>query len=240
MVAPLVMALAPSIIGGVAGWWNNRNQAKAQEQAAAQAGETANQGFNYLAGSPAGTQYAPAGGAAVTQQANLLGIGDDPAAAEEGYQNYLRSTGHQAQLEEGSRAITTNRAAAGLLGSGSTGRALTRYGQDLGRRSFDNYFARLQGVAQSGFNATGMIGQAATAGGAQAANAQYGAGVAAAGTRASGVDQLIGGFGGAWDAYQAHRGAGAPKTAASSPAAVAPTPRNLLQPVNDNVFGGFG
>lgn len=233
MVAPLVMALAPSIIGGVAGWWNNRNQAKAQERAAAQASETAQQGFNYLAGSPVGTQYAPAGGAAVDQQRNLLGIGDDPAAAEAGYQNYLSSTGHQAQLEEGSRAITTNRAASGLLGSGSTAKALTRYGQDLGRRSFSNYFGQLQGVAQMGLQAGGMVGQAAGAAGAQAAQAQYGGAMEAAGTRAAGVDQLVGGFGGAWDAYGAHR-------AKAKPAVAAPPPRKLLQPVNDNVFSGYG
>lgn len=195
-----------AIGGGVAGMIGGNQQAAGYNAAGANAGQTAMGAFNYLKGSPIGTQYLSAGGDAAQMQAALLGAGGDPAAAQAAYQNYLNSIGYQGQLEAGSQAITGNAAARGLLGSGSTARGLTRYGQQLGRESFGNYLNQLGGVAGMGLQAGGLLGNAAGQGYGQAAQYQYGAGMGAADARAGGWNQLLGGLGSAYDAWQAGRG----------------------------------
>jgi hypothetical protein len=199
---------AGALTGGVMGWLGSGREAKGMEQAGARAGQGAMGGFNYLSGSPVGQQYLPVGGRAMEHQAALLGLGGDTDAANAAYQNYLNSTGYQGQLQAGQQAVTTSAAARGLLGSGSTARALQETGQQLGRQSFSNYLGQLGGVAGMGLQAGGMVGQAATQGAGQAAQYQYGAGMGAAGARGHGWDQLMGGVGGAWDAWRAGRGAG--------------------------------
>lgn len=213
-----------AIGAGIAGKIGADDQARAAQRAGAAAGQTSMGAFNYLTGSPIGTQYLPAGGNAAQMQAALLGAGGDPAAAQAAYENYLNSIGYQGQLEAGSRAITSNRAAAGLLGSGSTGRALTRYGQQLGRESFGNYLAQLGGVAGMGLQAGGLLGQTAAGAYGDAARYQYGGDMGAADARAGGWDQLLGGLGSAYDIWQAGRG---------GPAALPGTPsgiQNTIQP----------
>ena len=192
-----------AIAGGVMGAIGARREAKGMEQAGAAAGQTALGGFNYLSGSPVGQSYLPAGGAAMDQQAALLGLGGDQAGADAAYQNYLSSTGFQGQLQAGQQAITSNRAARGLLGSGSTAKALQEHGQQLGRQSFNNYLGQLQGVSGQGLQAGGMLGQSAAQGYSDAGRYQYGAGMGAAGARRGGWDQLMGGLGEGLDAWQA-------------------------------------
>jgi hypothetical protein len=191
------------------GMWGAHNEANAQQEAAAHAAQTASGGSNYFATSPIGTQYAPAGGAAINQEAGLLGIGGDPAAAAQGYQNYLSSTGYQGQLQAGTDAINSSAASAGALNSGSTLRALQRYGTQLGQQNFNNYLSQLHGVAGMGLTAGGMVGNAQQDASRQAAQYQYGGDVAAAGMRHEGFDQLAGGIGGAYEAWQNGRGGGA-------------------------------
>lgn len=203
---------AGAIAGGIAGAVGAGREARGIERAGDAAARTTMGGYNYLAESPVGTSYLPAGGRAMDQRAALLGLGGDEDAAEAAYNNYLNSIGFQGQLETGQRAVTTSRAAAGLLGSGSTARALQETGQQLGRQSFDNYLAHLTGVSDSGLQAGGMIGQAATAGTGQAGQYAYGAGMGAAGARSRGWDQLMSGVGGAWDAWRAGRGTGGVRT----------------------------
>lgn len=212
-IAPIAASViggpvAGALVGGGLGLLSSRAQARGQQQVGQQAGQTALGGFNYLQGSPIGTQYLPAGGQAINQQAALLGVGGDPTQANAAYQNYLNSTGYQGQLAAGSQAITGNNAARGLLGSGATAKALTQYGQQLGAQSFNNYLGQLNTVAGMGLQAGGMLGQSANSGYGQAAQYQYGAGMDANQTRASGWDQLIGGLGGAYEAWNAGRGGG--------------------------------
>jgi hypothetical protein len=199
---------AGAIVGGGIGMWEARNQAKAQERAAQQAGTTAMAGHNYLAGSPIGQQYLPAGGAAMDQQSALLGLGGDPAAAQEAFRRYQESTGFQGQMQAMQQGVMGSAAGRGLLGSGSTMRALQRHGQQLGQQSFGNYLGQLGGVAGMGLQAGGMLGQTAQAGGMQAAQMQYGGGMAAADSRSRGWDQFLGGLGGAYDAWNTGRNAG--------------------------------
>jgi hypothetical protein len=125
-------------------------------------------GYNYLAGNPAETSYINNGGAANNAIAALLGTGGTAAqktGANNAFQNYLGSTGYNFNLQQGDNAINSNQAAKGLLNSGSTGKALTAYGQNLGSNYFNNYLGQLSGLAGAGQTALGQVGQAGTQGG---------------------------------------------------------------------------
>lgn len=94
------------------------------------------------------------------------------------FKSYLDSTGYQFQFGQGQNAITGSAAARGLLNSGATAKALTKYGQNIGKQYFSDYMGQLGnmnnvlgGTATAGQNALGQIATAGTAGGGNAANA---------------------------------------------------------------------
>lgn len=94
------------------------------------------------------------------------------------FNSYLNSTGYDFMFGQGQNAITTSAAAKGLLNSGATAKALTRFGQNLGKSYFSDYLNQLSnvnnalgGTASAGQNALGQIASAGTAGGGNAANA---------------------------------------------------------------------
>jgi hypothetical protein len=132
----------------------------------------------------------------------LLTGGPNSAAANTAYSNYLDSTGYKSRLDSGSRAITGNMASKGLLNSGATGKALTKYGQNLGGEYFTNYLNSLGAVANGRSNlATGYASQAAAGIDAvkTVGNAGTGAGSTAASyiqaggnTSASGISNITG------------------------------------------------
>lgn len=93
-------------------------------------------------GTPAAPGAAPAGGA---------------AAVPGGFQNYLDSAGYNFAFDQGQRAITGSAAARGLLKSGSTLKALNRFGQGIGQQYFNNYLDRLEGVASRGLQAGSLV-----------------------------------------------------------------------------------
>lgn len=159
-----VLGIGGSLLGGSA-------QAKGQKYAADKAAETARLGFDYLKDSPLATQYLPAGGRANAAQADLLGVGGDPTAASNAFDTYRNSTGYNFQLSEGQRAITSSNAAKGMLHSGATLKALTKYGQGLGGNAFQTYLSNLGGLAQSGLSAGASIGGAGSQAGATGAGA---------------------------------------------------------------------
>jgi len=237
--------LAGAVVGGALGMLNARNEARAYERAGQQAGQTAMGGFNYLQGSPIGQQYLPAGGAAINQQAALLGIGGDPEAAAQAFQNYQNSTGFQGQMQAGQQAVTGSAAARGMLGSGSTLKALQSHGQQLGAQSFNNYLGQLTGVAGMGMQAGGMMGNAAMQGYGQAAGMQYGSAMGAAGARAGGWDQAIGGVGQAVDQWNAGRKSAPSPVQAAAPGgapagySTAPAPGGMQPYYRQNFVGGL-
>lgn len=89
---------------------------------------------------------------------NLLGLGD-AGAGSQAYQTFQDSTGFQSALDAGSKAITGNVASRGLLRSGSTGKALMAYGQDLAKQNFGQYLQSLLGLSGQGLQAGSLIGQ---------------------------------------------------------------------------------
>lgn len=104
--------------------------------------------------------YMPAvnqGNTALSSLSALLGLGGDKAGANAAYDNYLGSTDYQRTTADGNRAITSNSAVRGLLGSGSTLKRLTEFGQGNQQKYFGDYLAKLLGISQSGMQAGGLI-----------------------------------------------------------------------------------
>lgn len=80
-----------------------------------------------------------------------------------GFNAYKKATGFDAIAEQGSRGITGNAAAGGLLRSGSTGKALQDYGTNLQNQFANTYMDRLLAQAGIGFNAgNALIGAGQT------------------------------------------------------------------------------
>jgi hypothetical protein len=74
-----------------------------------------------------------------------------------GFEGYKKATGFDAASETGSRGITGNAAAAGLLRSGGTAKALQSYGNDMQNQYANSYLDKLSNQAQMGFNAGNLI-----------------------------------------------------------------------------------
>ena len=135
-----------------------------------------------------------------------------PAATEYtpfGMDQFQQDPGYAFRLSEGQKALERSAAARGGLLSGATGKALTRFGQEMGSQEYQNAFNRyqaerqarlapLQSLAGVGQTTAQQIGQA---GQTMAANVGE-AGAAAAQARASGymgqanaLNQALGGAG---------------------------------------------
>lgn len=87
----------------------------------------------------------------------LLGVGGDPAAQQKAFQDWQNSTGYQFGLDQGSKAITGNAAARGLLNSGDTAKALDTYGQNYADTQYQNYLTPLMNLINSGNQAGGIV-----------------------------------------------------------------------------------
>lgn len=89
------------------------------------------------------------------------GQGGAPGGGAGGaFENYLNSTGYQFQMDQGIDAIEGSQAAKGMLRSGDTLKGITEFGQGMGRKYFENYLNRLQGLSQMGLQGTGTLAQA--------------------------------------------------------------------------------
>jgi hypothetical protein len=88
------------------------------------------------------------------------GMGGSGGFGGGGLQNYLNSSGYNFLLDSGSRAITNNAAARGLLNSGSTLKALNQFGQNLASTKLDNYLGHLSDMAKLSLGAGGLVSEA--------------------------------------------------------------------------------
>ena len=149
------------IIGGVA-------SAIIGKRSADKAAKQAMTGFNYLRDNPLFQQTQEQGLAAGTNINALLGLGGDQAAADQAFEQYRGSTGYQFRLGQGTSAITQNRAASGLLNSGSTLKGITDYGQNIASAEFQNYLGQLGSVQGTGLNSAQATGSAGSSAGAAA------------------------------------------------------------------------
>lgn len=188
----MVAAIAAGIgaVGSIAGGMMSKSGSKAAAQQALT-------GYNYLTGDKGVQPYVNNGLSANSAQAQLLGLSPMTSGTQNGFNNYLNSSGYNFMLDSGSKAITGNAAFRGILNSGSTAKALTQYGQDVGSQYFDNYLSNLNNVSGQGLTATGQIGAAGSAGGEGAAKAtQAGSNSMASGVSSAGgiLANFVGGL----------------------------------------------
>lgn len=89
----------------------------------------------------------------------LLGLRGG-TAAQEGFDRYKDASGYEFIMDSGQDAISGNAAARGLLNSGATAKALTKFGQNTASQFYNNYLDRLLGLSTQGIQAGGLLGSA--------------------------------------------------------------------------------
>jgi hypothetical protein len=99
------------------------------------------------------------------------------------------------RLGEGMKALERTAAARGGLISGGALKAAQRYGQEFASNEFGNAYNRLAGLAGVGQTATGAMGNAANAFGANAGNLMTGGAAARASGYVGGANALTSGLG---------------------------------------------
>lgn len=88
---------------------------------------------------------------------SLLTGGGDTAGANAGYQNYLQNAGYAPAMRQLSQGITGQGAAAGILNSGATAKALQSRGADLNQGFYNNYLQHLTDLSGLGLQAGGLV-----------------------------------------------------------------------------------
>lgn len=92
------------------------------------------------------------GTGAMSQLSSMLGVGNP-----NGYQNYLQLAGYAPAMRQLSQNITGQGAAAGILNSGATAKALQTRGAELNNQFFNNYLQQLAGLSGLGLQAGGLV-----------------------------------------------------------------------------------
>lgn len=121
-------------------------QSRASKDAALEQVRAAQQALQMLGGQNAAGQAA----LAPYQQAGTAMLSDLTAGLSPGGRytqgfsgvDFQNDPGYMSQLEEGMRAIQGSAASKGLLKSGATAKALTKYGQDLASRTYNDAYNR--------------------------------------------------------------------------------------------------
>ena len=150
--------------------------------------------------------YIDRGNAAGGELSGFLGLGGDPAQSQAALNTYLNSTGYKFNMAQGQNAITSDKAAAGLLNSGSTLKSLDQFGTGLADQYGQQYVGNLQDMEGKGVTALGDITQGGQNYANQASsNNNNAAGIAAtAGLTSAG--QINGLIGNAFKAYGSFNG----------------------------------
>lgn len=110
-----------------------------------------------------------------------------------GFDKYMDATGFNAAAESGSRGITGNAAASGLLRSGGTGQALQKFGNDLRQSYSGNYMDKLLQQAQFGSSLASLIGGTGQRSSSTGNSSSYGTGTSS-GSSSNGMGGFLGGL----------------------------------------------
>lgn len=103
--------------------------------------------------------YESNGGQANNFMASMLGLNGDQAG-NDAFNKYKDDSGYNFVLDSGSKAITGNNAAKGLLNSGATLKGLDKFGQDTGTSFFNDYLDKLNGLSNQGIAGGGLVSSA--------------------------------------------------------------------------------
>lgn len=159
----LVAAVAgAAVIGGVATIAGSAIQGNAAKKASNTAAQTAKdnnalQKSIYDKNVTEIQPYADRGNAAGDLLNNFLGVSGDPAKSAAALDTYLNSTGYQFTVDQGVKAITSNKAASGALDSGATLKDVSDYGQNTARAGALDWVKLLQGQQGTGVSAVNAL-----------------------------------------------------------------------------------
>jgi hypothetical protein len=95
-------------------------------------------------------------GQAGSQIGNMLGLNGGQAQTQ-GFDNFRNSTGYQFGMDQGMKAITGGAASKGLLGSGSTLKALQGFGQNFASSKYGDYLSQLFNLGNMGQQSANII-----------------------------------------------------------------------------------
>ncbi len=167
-----------SLIGGATSMFGASKAAKAQKQAAQQAGDIQKQQYEQTRTDLA--PYRDVGSNALSRYQNLLGM-NGQNAYQSSLNDYQQSPFLSQLVKDTQRGVDASSAARGGLFSGSTAQAIGDRTGQLYLGDFNNYLSRVGGLVDTGASAatqTGQFGANAAAGRAnaaqQAGNAQAG------------------------------------------------------------------
>lgn len=161
---PMFIAAGIAGVAGIGGALISSNAASNAASTAQQTAAANNALQSQIYNSNKGLEqpYIDRGNAAGTELNGFLGLGGDPAASQAALNTYLNSTGYQFDKTQGQDAITSDKAASGLLDSGSTLTALDKFGTGLADQYGQQYEQNLYGVSQQGANAVNALVGAGT------------------------------------------------------------------------------
>lgn len=97
------------------------------------------------------------GQTANTEQLGLLGLGGDPTAARNAFDNFRNSTNYNFLLDQGLKGVNT--ANAQSFNSGANEKALNNYAQGMAGNALSGYMGQLNTMSGNGLNAATNLGQ---------------------------------------------------------------------------------
>lgn len=119
-----------------------------------QTSESRNQAYPFLQGALGGeVSNASRGSSAL---ADLLGL-NGASGQNAGFQRFRDSSGYQFLQDEGTRSIVGNKAASGLLGSGSALKAIQDRSSNVANGFLNSYLSNLLGLSNQGLGAAQII-----------------------------------------------------------------------------------
>ncbi len=172
------------------------------------------------------TPFLNRGNAAGDELAGFLGLGGDPAKSQAALNTYLNSTGYQFAKSEGMNAVTGDKAAAGLLNSGSTLQSLDAFGTGLANEYAGNYIGGLENLNASGQAAQGSLAGIGENYANQVSSNNNNAASAAANAAIASSNAWGNALGGLGNAFGFSRGLSSFGAAAAAPAAATPSRRH--------------
>ena len=96
------------------------------------------------------------GQSAQTEEMGLLGLGGNPAAANNAFNTFRNSTNYNFLLDQGLKGVNT--ANAQSFNSGANEKALLNYGQGMAGNALSGYLGTLGGISQLGAQSAANLG----------------------------------------------------------------------------------
>jgi hypothetical protein len=191
-----ILGIGAGLLGGLFQASAANRAADAQQQAAEQQIALQRQVYNQTRGDL--RPFYKSGTNALNALNFEMGLGDRPR----GYSGFQNSPGYEFAREEGMRGIMGSAAASGMLGSGATLKALSRYGTGMAQQDYGNWMNRLQGMTGGGLSAATLGANAGQAYATGAGNALGSIGNAQAAGSVGVGNAINSGIGNALGAYQ--------------------------------------